>query len=245
MRLAKAARAGSFLLPALALVAVLACAGCGGSGDSSDTATTGSTGADEKNGSTVSGQRAEDTQSAGGKQGSGPRSAQAGDEPESRGASQRSQKGTTVSINLESPAFKTGTVLPFKYTCDGDNESPPLKWSNLPNGAAELVLLVLNGHPVDEAVFFDWAVAGLDPSLEELEAGKLPSGAIVGENSFGKRDYSLCPPKKGKEEIYFFMLFAIPKALSPEAGFDPQELRREVLDQSGNVGYISATYKPS
>jgi phosphatidylethanolamine-binding protein (PEBP) family uncharacterized protein len=152
------------------------------------------------------------------------------------------RKATVADVKLESPAFASGAAIPTRYGCGGENESPALKWSDLPPEAAELVLLVLNSVPVDEALFFNYAVAGIDPSLSEVKAGEVPAGAVVGKNSSGTEDYSLCPPKGKSSETYVFMLYAIPKALDPEPGFDPLKVREAVLAEAGNVGYMVAPY---
>ena len=82
-------------------------------------------------------------------------------------------------------------------------------------------------------------MAGLEPGLTGIEAGKLPKGAVVGTNSFGKRGYEICPEGS---EIYIFAVYALPRALSPAPGFDARELRHQVLDVSGNVGLLSLAY---
>jgi phosphatidylethanolamine-binding protein (PEBP) family uncharacterized protein len=95
-------------------------------------------------------------------------------------------------------------------------------------------------QPVEEQLFVDWAVAGLDPSLTGIEAGQLPKGAVVGTNGFGKRGYEICP--SGSGEIYMFAVYALPRSLSPKPGFDARELRKEILAVSGNVGLLPAVY---
>ena len=100
---------------------------------------------------------------------------------------------------------------------------------------------MLGLEPVNEALFFNWAVAGLEPGLEGIEAGKLPKGATVGKNSFGKNGYSVCPPA-GKPETFIFALYALPQPLSPQRGFDPAALRQQILGLSGNVGLMAASY---
>ncbi len=248
------------MLPVLALAAVLVLSGCGG-GDSSGTATTGTATSPEETKGSVGGAEAgqnagtasrqekgskdQSAQSGGGSSAGkqGPNASQPAGEREPGITPEQRSKATTADVILESPSFAGGAILPVKYTCDGANESPPLRWSGVPDEADELILFALNMNPVNEALFFDWAVAGLGPNLEEIEAGRLPSGAVVGKNSFGKLSYSLCPPGAGGSESYIFMLYAIPEALSPEKGFDPLPLREEVLAQSGNVGLLSASYK--
>jgi phosphatidylethanolamine-binding protein (PEBP) family uncharacterized protein len=131
-------------------------------------------------------------------------------------------------------------VLPAVYTCDGKDSWPALRWAGVPEGTAELALFAMNVQPVEEKLFFDWAVAGLNPSLTGIEAGTLPKGAITGQNSFGKAGYSICPPGTG--ETYMFALYALPQRLSPGQGFDPRTLRKEVLALSGNVGLLPTAY---
>jgi len=154
-------------------------------------------------------------------------------------------EATVVSMSLSSPTLSAGAEsvapLPANYTCDGNDTWPTLQWKGIPAGTAELVLFVLNIEPVDEALFFDWAVAGLDPSLEEVKSGELPKGAVLGRNSFGKNGYSICPPKS--PETVIFALYALPKALRSSKGFDPAALRKEVLDISGNAGLLATSYR--
>ncbi len=260
-RLLDAKRTGGVLLPVLALLAIFILSGCGGSDDSGGTtASEGTTNPAEGGGD--SGQKqdsASEQDSATKKQGKGgdgqgsgnggsSNSQQGSNVPQPKGEEERGitpqqkNKATTASITLESPAFKTGTSLPAKYTCDGKNTWPTLRWKGLPAQADELVLLILSVDPVGQKLLFDWAVGGLDPNLTSIEEGKLPKGAVVGENSFGKDGYTICP-KKGTGQTYIFMLFAIPEALNPKPGFEARQFREEVLDQSGNVGLLSALYK--
>ena len=151
---------------------------------------------------------------------------------------------TVASMSLSSPALQPGPestlLLPATYTCDGKDSWPPLRWAGVPQGTAELDLLVMNLTPVNGRLFFDWAVAGIDPSQKDIEAGRLPKGVTVGRNSFGKNIYSICPP--GSSEIYIFALYALPKPIPAKRGFDPLALRKEVLASSGNAGLMAITY---
>jgi phosphatidylethanolamine-binding protein (PEBP) family uncharacterized protein len=145
---------------------------------------------------------------------------------------------------LQSPSSRASSAgpqaLPAKYTCDGKNTSPALQWQGVPQGTAELVLFAMNLQPVEGELFFDWAVAGLSPDLEEIEAGKLPQGAVVGRNSFDKTGYGICP--EGSGETYMFTLFALPRKLSPAQGFEPMALRKAVTEVSGDVGLLALSY---
>jgi phosphatidylethanolamine-binding protein (PEBP) family uncharacterized protein len=165
-------------------------------------------------------------------------------EPEPGITPQQRREATVASIRLDSPSVPPSSggpgALPALYTCDGKSTSPALHWQGVPEGTAELALLAMNLQPVQGKLFFNWAVAGISPELEEIKAGQLPKGAVVGRNSFGKVDYELCP--EGGGETYMFALFALPKKLSPSRGFDPLVLRKEVTDSSGNVGLLAVSY---
>lgn len=167
-------------------------------------------------------------------------------EPAPKITPQQRREASVANISLRTtsapPSSSAGPqVLPAEFTCDGKNTSPALQWRGVPDGTAELVLFAMNLRPVNGTLFFDWAVAGISPDLEALEAGRLPKGAVPGRNSFGKRGYGICPPQ-GEEETYMFTLFALPEKLSPAPGFDPVSLRKEVLDTSGNVGLLALSY---
>ncbi len=174
----------------------------------------------------------------------GPHIAQPKGEQEPGITPQQRQEATVASMAVESPSSQGSSggpqALPATYTCDGKGTSPALRWQGVPQGTAELVIFTMNIQPVEEKLFFDWAVAGLSPDLTEVEAGKLPRGAVVGRNSFGKAGYEICPPSGA--ETYMFTVFALPEKLSPSQGFDPSALRTKVLDISGNVGLLALSY---
>ena len=155
------------------------------------------------------------------------------------------ESATVADIGLTSPAIQAAAGEPGSlaatYTCDGADSWPEFRVSGVPAGSVELILYAMGLQPVEGRLFVNWAVAGLDPATQAIEAGKLPKGAIVGVNSYGKRDYEICPAA-GTGEIYVFALYALPRRLGLAPGFDAREARREILDTSGNVGLLPATY---
>lgn len=253
------------MIPALLIAALLALPGCGGGGSGNEASAPSSQSGTGQ--SAATGQEGESQAQGGGGQGEG---AQGQGAPGSSGSSgegagkqgphitppkgprepeptqsQRAQ-ATVADILLSSPAVSTidgEPRLSFIYTCEGDDRWPELHWKGVPPESKELVLFAMNIQPVNEKLFFGWAVAGIDPSLEKIEVTGLPKGAVVGQNSYGKVGYSICPPKGKEGETFVFALYALPKALSPSKGFDPRALREEVLAQSGNVGLMAASYE--
>jgi phosphatidylethanolamine-binding protein (PEBP) family uncharacterized protein len=151
---------------------------------------------------------------------------------------------TVADLTLQSPAIVAGNGSPGHlaptYTCDGKGTWPALSWQGVPPGTAELALYVMSLQPVQGQIFVDWAVAGLDPGLGGIQAARLPPGAVVGRNGFGKRGYEICP--QGGGEAYMFAVYALPRSLSPPKGFDPLKLRSQILALAGNVGLLPALY---
>jgi phosphatidylethanolamine-binding protein (PEBP) family uncharacterized protein len=122
-------------------------------------------------------------------------------------------------LSFKSAAFARGAI-PATYTCDGPDISPPVEWGAVPAGTGDLALFILGLKPESTTgtyhVSVEWAVAGINPSLHMLAAGRLPRGAFVGVATDGKHRYSICP-QKGAEERYVFELYGVPSnvAISP------------------------------
>jgi phosphatidylethanolamine-binding protein (PEBP) family uncharacterized protein len=156
-------------------------------------------------------------------------------------------EATTQSMRLESPTLRppsTGGVpmLAAANTCDGEGIWPELAWQGVPPDTAELALFAMSLRPAEGELSYSWTVAGIDPDLTGIPAGRLPKGAVMGRNSFGKVGYTVCPPK-GSSETYIFTLYALPKRLTVRSGFDPNALRREVGQLSSNGGVMAVGYR--
>jgi len=113
-------------------------------------------------------------------------------------------------MQISSPAFD-GTK-PSRFTCDGFDVSPPLSISDVPSGAASLVLLVDDPDAPDPAaptmVWDHWVVWGIDPEVRDIAEGSVPEGGVQGRNSWGRNDYGgPCPPVGTHR--YFFKLYAL------------------------------------
>jgi phosphatidylethanolamine-binding protein (PEBP) family uncharacterized protein len=158
----------------------------------------------------------------------------------------RRAKTALADITLGSPAVATsgpsGNSMPAQYTCHGKNISLPLSWHGVPAGTQELVLFVISSTPVNGKLFYDWALAGINPTLGTIGAGETPAGAVVGRNGNGQDRYSVCPPG-GTHETYVFALYALPRNISAKPGFEPNALRQEVLQLARHTGILLLTYQ--
>ncbi len=156
-------------------------------------------------------------------------------------------KATINDLSLSSPAIKatagSPATIPSEYTCNGANRWPVLRWGSVPANTKEIALFLLNLTPVNNKLYFDWAIAHVNPSFHEIQAGQLPPGTIVGQNSAGHASYDLCPPHHGGE-TYVFALFALPATLSPAPNFNPTLFREQALRTARHGALLIAAYAP-
>ncbi|MCO4754119.1 MAG: YbhB/YbcL family Raf kinase inhibitor-like protein [Bacteriovoracaceae bacterium] len=117
-------------------------------------------------------------------------------------------------MKLYSPAFKDCEVMPVKYTCEGENISPPLRWKDLPKGTKTLALVVEDPDAPDpkapKTTWDHWVVYNVPSDINELreDYGDLPVGSHQGINSWKKIGYGgPCPPI-GKHR-YIFKMYAL------------------------------------
>ncbi len=127
---------------------------------------------------------------------------------------------TTMSINLKSSAFGHQSEIPKQYSCDGQDVSPALSWSNVPKTTKSLVLIVDDPDAPDPTApkftWVHWVLYNIDPTIEGLPenamSNDLPSGTLEGKNDWGQPGYrGPCPPI-GRHR-YFFKLYALDTAL--------------------------------
>ena len=127
-----------------------------------------------------------------------------------------------MALTLTSSAFADNEFIPAQYTCDGDNVSPPLEWSQVPEGTAELVLL-FEDPDGPGGTFVQWVLFGLDPGSGWLQEGKVPAGAIGGKNDYGRTDWAgPCPPI-GKPHRFIFTLLALSEPSGLAEGASPRK----------------------
>jgi Raf kinase inhibitor-like YbhB/YbcL family protein len=130
--------------------------------------------------------------------------------------------GALQEMILTSTALAEGT-WPVEHTCDGANTSPPLEWSGVPDGAAELMLL-LQDPDAPGGTFTHWTVFGITPRDGSVAAGAVPPGGTEGTNSFGENAYGgPCPPE-GQTHQYVFSLYALAEPSGLGAGASVEDV---------------------
>jgi Raf kinase inhibitor-like YbhB/YbcL family protein len=126
-------------------------------------------------------------------------------------------------LQLESPAFQQGADIPTKFSCDGADVSPALSWRSVPSGTRELALVM---EDRDADGFVHWTVLGIAPRTTRVREGRIPTGAVETENSFGDRGWGgPCPPEGDEPHRYVFALYALKRELGLGGGASPDEVR--------------------
>jgi Raf kinase inhibitor-like YbhB/YbcL family protein len=135
----------------------------------------------------------------------------------SGGGAPRAERALPETIAVSSPAFTAGSPIPQRFTCKGDNISPPLRWSGVPAGTAE-VALVVDDPDAPRGTYVHWIVIGLDPASTKLAEATVPPGGRQARNSAGDAAYTgPCPPG-GPAHHYRFTIYALRR--SPDVGDD-------------------------
>ncbi|MBI3292589.1 MAG: YbhB/YbcL family Raf kinase inhibitor-like protein [Elusimicrobia bacterium] len=126
-----------------------------------------------------------------------------------------------VAFELTSTAFQANATIPKKHTCDGEDLSPPLSWSDPPKGTQNLAL-IMDDPDAPPGTWVHWVLYDLPADLRSLaerlpKTESLPNGAkqglCWGVDAFNKVGYyGPCPPP-GKPHRYFFKLYALDKKL--------------------------------
>jgi Raf kinase inhibitor-like YbhB/YbcL family protein len=125
-----------------------------------------------------------------------------------------------MAMTLGSTAFEAGGEIPIRHTCEGEDVSPPLSWSGVPEGTESLALIVDDPDAPDpkapRMIWVHWVLYNLPPSSaglpEAVSGADLPAGTLQGKNDWKRTGYGgPCPPV-GRHR-YFHKLYALDAVL--------------------------------
>ena len=157
-----------------------------------------------------------------------------------------------MAFELRSTSFAANGSMPTKYTCEGDDVSPPLAWSGAPAGTKSFALIVDDPDAPDpkapKTVWVHWVIYNIPATATELGEGTgkgaLPAGTRAGLNDYKRTGYrGPCPPI-GRHR-YFFKLSALDTELpdlgSPNKAQLEQAMRGHVLGTAELIGTYEKT----
>lgn len=127
---------------------------------------------------------------------------------------------------LESSAFENAQPISRRHSCEGEDVSPPLRWTSVPEETQSLALIV-DDVDAPGGVFTHWVAWGLDPRTEGLSEGDAAPGE--GRNDFGTNGYrGPCPPPGHGRHRYVFRLYALDTTLELAGGASKAELGQAI-----------------
>lgn len=157
------------------------------------------------------------------------------------------EKADVPRLTLRSYAFTHQHPIPKQFTCDDTNLSPRLTWTNVPNNARSLVLIMYDPDTPVPAVplmsWVHWLMYNIPPTASGLpqNAGpnELPKGTRLGKNDWKETGYKgPCPPI-GRHR-YFFKLFALDTVLPnlhlPDYATLEKTMNGHILDRALLIG---------
>lgn len=154
--------------------------------------------------------------------------------------------GQAMAFQIMSSAFSPGGVIPEKYTCDGQDLSPPLQWADPPVGTRSLAL-ISDDPDAPAGTWVHWVLFNLPAGTRSLPEAvpadaELPDGSRHGQNSWKRLGYGgPCPPSGTHR--YFFKLYALDTILDIKSGTTKQQLLKamegHILGQTELMGLYS------
>jgi Raf kinase inhibitor-like YbhB/YbcL family protein len=154
-------------------------------------------------------------------------------------------------IEVHSDAFSDDGTIPVRYSGEGENVSPPLRWSGVPEEARELVLICEDPDAPMPKPYLHWIMAGIEPQVDELPEAlskeRKPDeleGAVQGDNGSSRAGYTgPIPPKGHGTHHYHFELFALDQPLKVDEAPDREALMKAMAGHVVAYGEVVGTYE--
>lgn len=152
-------------------------------------------------------------------------------------------QGAALALRLVSRAFKDGEMIPSHYTADGEDVSPPLDWSNVPEGTMCFAILC-DDPDAPGGSFCHWVIYNIPANTVNFPEAfpsfnSLPNGTKQGVNDFGGIGYRGPAPPSGVHR-YCFKLYALSAVLDLEPGAKKAQLenkmQRRILGEAQLMG---------
>jgi len=157
----------------------------------------------------------------------------------------REERSQDMTISVTSSAFQEGGTIPAKYTCDGNDVSPPLKWTGVPEATKSLAL-ICDDPDAPVGTWVHWVMWNIPPSVQELAESvppkpELPDGSRQGISDFGRPGYGgPCPPSGVHR--YYFKIYALDTMLDLPSSTRKADLLRAMKGHILAEGQLMGKY---
>jgi Raf kinase inhibitor-like YbhB/YbcL family protein len=152
-----------------------------------------------------------------------------------------------MNLQITSTAFSEGQPIPAKYSCEGSDISPPLKWTNAPANTKSFALIA-DDPDAPAGTWVHWVLYDLPPNTTGLPEDVAKTQFIAGNakqglNSWPRLGYGgPCPPP-GKPHRYFFKLYALDTMLDLKLGATKKDVEAAMKGHILAEGQLMGTYQ--
>jgi len=144
-------------------------------------------------------------------------------------AKDKRKEGKMMELTVTSTAFSEGGMIPSRYSCDGEDISPPLRWSEGPEGT-KVYALISDDPDAPMGTWVHWVIYNIPAAVTSLPenvptTAELKDGSHQGINDFKRHGYGgPCPP--GGTHRYYFKVYALDAMIEAGPGLSKKKLLR-------------------
>lgn len=158
----------------------------------------------------------------------------------------REKGGRMMAITVTSPVFEEAGMIPSKYTGDGEDISPPLKWEGLPTGTKSIAL-ICDDPDAPMKTWVHWVMWNIPPDVRQLPENvppqaELPNGSRQGITDFNRPGYGGPAPPRGTHR-YYFKIYALDTTLDLANTSRKKDLLKAVEGHILGEGQLMGKYK--
>jgi Raf kinase inhibitor-like YbhB/YbcL family protein len=156
------------------------------------------------------------------------------------------EQGTVVALQLESNAFAPGETIPQRYTCDGEDLSPSLSWSE-PLSETQSLVILCDDPDAPAGTWNHWVFFNVLPTIRSLPEGVPPDQVVEGVGAQGSNSWQRvgyggpCPPS-GSVHRYVFKIYALDATLDLNAGASVKDVKKAMAGHVLVEGQLAGQY---
>lgn len=163
------------------------------------------------------------------------------------GAGEQPPEEGKKTLSITSPAFQEGDKIPDKYTSQGQDISPPLAWSEPPEGTQSLAL-IMDDPDAPGGTFTHWVIFNIPSNSRGLPEGvptegQLSNDTVQVKNDFNRIGYGGPSPPPGRAHRYRFTLYALEQSLDLESGASKKQVLDAIQEHILAQGELTGIYQ--
>jgi Raf kinase inhibitor-like YbhB/YbcL family protein len=155
--------------------------------------------------------------------------------------------GGPMPLTLTSPAFQEGGSIPPRHACDGEDVSPALAWTGVPDSTKSLAL-ICDDPDAPMGTWVHWVLYAVPADTDSLPEGVSRQESVEGVGLQGRNDFKgigyggPCPPP-GKPHRYYFKLYALDSVVPLKPGATKKELEAAMRGHVLAHGQLMGRYR--